>query len=156
MDFVKRESLSLVPFDLPRMLSRVAARESHHGSGPVVSLAAAEVGSITGDEELLERAFENLVRNAIEAAGTAGHVWIAGARDGEAVAITIADDGPGLVAEARERIRPFATSKAGGLGLGLPLAQKIVHVHGGDLVLAERAPRGLAVTVRLPLGGPRQ
>ncbi len=154
MDFVKREKLSLAPFDLHRMLSRVVAREARGEGSPDVSVSSSELGSITGDEGLIERAFENLVRNAVEAAGAAGHVWIAGARDAEAVAITVADDGPGLSAEARSRIRPFATGKPGGLGLGLPLAQKIVHVHGGDLVLAERPPRGLAATVRLPLDGP--
>ncbi|MFI5183969.1 MAG: ATP-binding protein [Vicinamibacteria bacterium] len=154
MDFVKRETLSLAPFDLGRMLSRVVAREARDGAGPEVLVSGSDMGSITGDEGLIERAFENLVRNAVEAAGPGGHVWIAGARDAEAVAITIADDGPGLSAEARSRIRPFATGKAGGLGLGLPLAQKIIHVHGGDLVLAERPPRGLAATVRLPLAGP--
>jgi signal transduction histidine kinase len=154
VDFVKRESLSLSVFDLHRMLSRVVAREGGGGPGPVVSLETGSVGSIGGDEGLLERAFENLVRNALEAAGPGGHVWIAGVRDERWVAVTVADDGPGLPPEARERIRPFATGKAGGLGLGLPIAQKIINVHEGDLVLAGRAPRGLAATVRLPVAGP--
>jgi signal transduction histidine kinase len=155
VDFVKRESLSPSVFDLHRMLSRVVAREAHDGQGPAVSLETASLGSINGDEGLLERAFENLVRNALQAAGPGGHVWVAGARDEVRVAVTVADDGPGLPAEARDRIRPFATGRAGGLGLGLPLAQKIIHVHGGDLVLAARAPRGLSATVRLPVGGPQ-
>jgi signal transduction histidine kinase len=50
----------------------------------------------------------------------------------------------------RAEIRPFFTSKAGGLGLGLPIALKIVRLHGGSLELADRTPRGLSVTVRLP------
>ena len=154
MDFVKRETLSLASFDLGRMLSRVVARESRAG-GAQVSLAPAAPGTIVGDEELLERAFENLVRNAREAAGEGGHVWVAGARDAGAVAVTIADDGPGLSPEARSTVgRPFATTKAGGLGLGLPITLKIVRLHGGDLVLADRAPQGLAATVRLPSEGP--
>jgi signal transduction histidine kinase len=154
MDFVKRETLSLAPFDLGRMLSRVVSRESRSG-GAQVSLAPATLGTILGDEELLERAFENLVRNAREAAGEGGHVWVAGARDAGAVAVTIADDGPGLPAETRSQVgRPFATTKAGGLGLGLPITLKIVRLHGGDLVLADRAPQGLAATVRLPAEGP--
>jgi signal transduction histidine kinase len=154
MDFVKRETLSLAPFDLGRMLSRVVAREARAG-GAQVSLAPAALGTIVGDEELLERSFENLVRNAREAAGEGGHVWVAGARDSGAVAITVADDGPGLPPETRSHVgRPFATTKPGGLGLGLPIALKIVRLHGGDLVLADRAPRGLAATVRLPSEGP--
>jgi signal transduction histidine kinase len=53
--------------------------------------------------------------------------------------------------DVRSSLRPFFTTKSGGLGLGLPLAYKIVRQHGGDLLLAERPPRGLAVRVRLPL-----
>jgi signal transduction histidine kinase len=155
MDFVKTEKLSLGPFDVGRMLSRVASRESRSRPGAEMSLAApAHLGTIVGDEEMLERAFENLVRNAREAAGQNGHVWVEGTRDGGAVSITIADDGPGLAVAARQDIRPFASTKAGGLGLGLPIAVKIVRLHNGDLALADRPPRGLAVTVRLPSEGP--
>jgi len=150
MDFVKRETLDLAPFDLGRMLSRVLAREFRGRPGIGVALEGAEAGSLRGDEELLERAFENLVRNAADAAGPKGHVWVRIARDGDAASVTIADDGPGISPEGRAGLRPFFSTKAGGLGLGLPIALKIVRLHGGDLVLGERPPRGLAVTVRLP------
>ena len=69
--------------------------------------------------------------------------------------VHIADDGPGLPAEKREQIRPFTTSK-GGLGLGLATALKIVELHDGQLLFADRQPRGLLVTVQLPLAGPRE
>jgi signal transduction histidine kinase len=150
MDFVKRETLDLAPFDLGRMLSRVVAREFRGRPGIRVALEGAEAGALLGDEELLERAFENLVRNAADAAGPRGHVWVRIAREGEAARVTIADDGPGISAERRAELRPFFTTKAGGLGLGLPIALKIVRLHGGELGLGERPPRGLAVTVRLP------
>ncbi|HEY7516131.1 MAG TPA: HAMP domain-containing sensor histidine kinase [Vicinamibacteria bacterium] len=153
MDFVKHETLNLAAFDLGRLLSRVVSREGRSGSGGEVTLGSVAVASIVGDEELLERAFENLVRNAREAAGRGGHVWVAGVRDGNLVAVTIADDGPGL-SGGLKAVRPFATTKTGGLGLGLPMALKMVHLHGGDLVLGERAPHGLVVTVRLPCSGP--
>jgi len=108
--------------------------------------------SFVGDEEMLERAFENLVRNARAAAGEGGHVWIEAAVVGDELVIAIADDGPGMSAEQRDVIRPFATSK-GGLGLGLPIALKIIRHHQGDLMLSERKPRGLIATVRLPASG---
>jgi signal transduction histidine kinase len=106
-----------------------------------------------GDEELLERAFENLVRNAADAGGTDGRVWVEVARDTQSVIVTVADDGPGMPLERRAEIRPFFTSKVGGLGLGLPIALKIVRLHGGTLELGDRLPRGLSVTVRLPPEG---
>jgi signal transduction histidine kinase len=136
------------------MLSRVAARESRGGPGGEVTLPRGDLGTLSGDEALLERAFENLVRNAREAAGTGGHVWIDVARDAAAAVVTVSDDGPGLTPAARQKLRPFFTTKAGGLGLGLPLALKIVRLHEGEVVFASRSPRGLRVEVRLPLGGP--
>jgi signal transduction histidine kinase len=103
-----------------------------------------------GDEELLERAFENVVRNAREAAGMGGHVWVDVARDGDDVVVEVADDGPGVPGSVDETLRPFFTTKKGGLGLGLPIALKIVELHHGRLMLAGRDPHGLRVTVRLP------
>ncbi len=148
IEFVRRETLNVAPFDLARLLSRVAARESRGRPGAPVAVSAPEGLAVTGDEELLERAFENLVRNAREAAGAAGQVWVTAEAAGDAAEVLIEDDGPGLPASARPRA--FTTSKAGGLGLGLPIALKIVRLHGGELSLEPRAPRGLRVRARWP------
>jgi signal transduction histidine kinase len=153
MDFVKNETLELARFDLQRLLSRVVARESRSEAASRIELSAAEV-LLVGDEELLERAFENLVRNAREAAGSGGRVSVEVRVDAASAVVTVADDGPGLPAEARGQIRPFFTTKAGGVGLGLPLALKIVRLHQGELALLQRIPRGLAVQVQLPVAGP--
>jgi signal transduction histidine kinase len=153
MDFVKRETLDRAPFDLGRTLSRVVAREFRHRPEVKTTLTGLEGGlTLMGDEELLERAFENLVRNAADAGGSGGRVWVEVVRDTQSVIVTVADDGPGMPSDRRE-IRPFFTSKAGGLGLGLPIALKIVRLHGGTLELGDRSPRGLSVTVRLPAEG---
>jgi hypothetical protein len=82
---------------------------------------------IEADEDLLERAFENLVRNARDAAGPSGQVWIEVERGRDSVLVTIADNGPGMPPDVRSSLRPFFTTKSGGLGLGLPLAYKIVR-----------------------------
>ena len=153
MDFVRRETLSLAPLDVAAMLQRVVARESRR-AGAAVSVAAAAAGTVVADEALLERAFENVVRNAREAAGPSGHVWVTAAREGGSVTVSVADDGPGFAPATRAAIRPFFTTRAGGLGLGLAITLKIVRLHGGELVLANRAPRGGAVSVRLPVAGP--
>jgi signal transduction histidine kinase len=155
MDFVKSESLTLAPLELGRMLTRVAAREGRAPGAAVVLPQPMPGVTILGDEEMLERAFENVVRNGREAAGTSGHVWIEIAVREDDVIVGVRDDGPGMPPERREAVRPFASSK-GSLGLGLPIALKIVRLHGGDLVLAEGRPRGLHVAVRLPQGGPPQ
>jgi signal transduction histidine kinase len=150
MDFARAETLRPAALELGHTLSRVVARETRSRPGGEVSVKTAGAPALEGDEELLERAFENLIRNAREAAGSGGHVRVEAAQEGDRVVITIADDGPGLTPEARGRLRPFFSTKPGGLGLGLPIAMKIVALHQGQVVLGENHPRGVRVRVILP------
>jgi signal transduction histidine kinase len=155
-DFVKLERLQLGETDLARLAARVVAREQRgrdEVSARLVGLDAPLV--VRADEELLERALENLVRNAVEAAAAGGgHVEVAGLRANGSVLLRVEDDGPGFAPDHPGEIRPFYTTRPGGLGLGLPLARKIVLLHGGDLTLEQRSPRGARVIVRLPKDGP--
>jgi signal transduction histidine kinase len=150
MEFVKDEALQRARFDLGRLLGRVSARESRGRPGRTITLPAHEVGAMEGDEDLLERVFENLIRNALDAAGPGGRVGVEVERRPDAVVVTVEDDGPGMSPELRANLRPFVTTKQGGLGLGLAIAMKIVKLHGGELVLADRRPHGLAAIVTLP------
>lgn len=147
VDFVRRETLRVEAFDAVRMLHRVIAREQARRSGAEVLLRGEGV-PLAADEELLERAFENLVRNAREAAGEGGHVTVEAALVGDRVRVVIADDGPGFPPGA-DVLRPFVSLRAGGLGLGLPTASKIIRLHGGAIRLGANAPRGARVEVDL-------
>jgi signal transduction histidine kinase len=155
-DFVRLERLQLGETDLSRLLARVVAREQRARGevrGRLVGLDAPLV--VRADEELLERAFENVVRNAIEAAAAGGGTVEVTAEASEGrVEVRIEDDGPGLPPDHPGEIRPFYTTRPGGLGLGLPLARKIVLLHGGSLELTARAPAGVCVRVCLPPSGP--
>ena len=132
-DFVKLERLQLAPIDLARLLARVVAREQRADESVRTQLFGLDDPLVvTADEELLERAFENVVRNAVEAAGRGGGLVEVSARGGDGlVEILVEDDGPGLAADHPGDVRPFYTTRPGGLGLGLPLARKIVLLHGG-------------------------
>jgi len=112
--------------------------------------------TLRGDEELLERAFENLVRNARDAAGRVGTVELGAWNESERVVVRVSDDGPGIPPERRQALRPFFTTRPGGLGLGLPIARKIVQLHEGRLDLLDRLPHGLEVRLSLPAAGPEQ
>jgi len=151
VDFVRDEKLNRAAFDLSRTLRRVVARESRNRKTTVSTALPEAPALFDGDEDLLERAFENLVRNALDAAGPEGHVDLRLTQDATAFFVVVADDGPGLVHRDGEQPRPFQSTKPRGLGLGLPLALKISRLHGGDLVLGKREPHGLVVTLRLPL-----
>jgi two-component system sensor histidine kinase HydH len=155
VDFVKRETLQVAPFDVVRTLSRVVARESRSRAGARVVLdRLPETLTLRGDEELLERALENLVRNAREAAGRSGSVVLGAREENEWVILTVSDDGPGIPPERRQALRPFFTTRPGGLGLGLPIARKIVQLHEGRLELLDLRPHGLEVRMTLPTTGP--
>jgi signal transduction histidine kinase len=155
-DFVKLDRLQLAPVDLSRLLARVVAREQRKGEGVRARLTGLEAPLVvTADEELLERAFENVIRNAVEAASRGGgHVEVSAGEALGAVVVQVEDDGPGLAPDHPGDIRPFYTTRPGGLGLGLPLARKILLLHGGGLRLESAAERGVRVTVSLPAGGP--
>lgn len=142
-DFMKRETVDRAPFPLRALLERVTRREGAGRAVPII--LRAEEGEVLGDEGLLERALENLVRNACQAAGSGGQVRIeASIRDGEA-RVLIEDDGPGL-ADPAAALRPFQSTKPGGLGLGLPLVVKILSLHQGRLELSPR-PDGVHGTL---------
>jgi two-component system sensor kinase FixL len=76
-------------------------------------------------------------------------------RTEDLVTVSVEDDGPGLADQVRGSLRPFLTTKPGGLGLGLPTALKMIKLHGGDLTLGGRTPRGLSIRVQLPARGPK-
>ncbi len=146
-EFVKDERLDVSRFDLRRLAERVAAREAQARPGAGVDAGPGPELCAWGDEDLLERALENLVRNAREAAGPGGRVAVRWRREGAQVLLIVEDDGPGLPQATRVRLRPFFTTKPGGLGLGLPLVAKIAALHGGGLELLDRKPRGLVAVL---------
>jgi signal transduction histidine kinase len=107
---------------------------------------------INGDPELLERALENVIRNAADAVrerhpDRGGRIE-ATVRGTPQPLILIRDNGIGLDAEqAASYLLPFQTGKASGTGLGLPLARKIVLHHGGTLTI--EGARGEGAVVRM-------
>ncbi|OPY58034.1 MAG: Sensor protein ZraS [Pelotomaculum sp. PtaU1.Bin035] len=106
---------------------------------------------ITADPGQLTQVVLNIARNALEAAGRQGCVFLNLYKSGNDIVLTIKDNGPGLSAEASEKIfKPFFTTKERGTGLGLPVVQAIIHNHGGNITV-ENAPGGGAIcTVTFP------
>ncbi len=158
LDFAKgEEGETPVRTDIGALIGRVI--ESARREGKTIAC------DLPGDLYLplrtlaMERCFANLIGNA---AKYADQVWVTAERtedeEGAALMITIDDDGPGIPPALRaDMFRPFVRGEpsrnreTGGVGLGLPIAQDIVHAHGGDIALADSPRGGLRVRVRLPL-----
>jgi signal transduction histidine kinase len=150
VDYVRQDDLKAERFDLRRMLERVLARETGARGGAAVVLLPGPALELSGDEELLEHAVENVLRNGREAADERGRVELELRAAPAWAEIRVRDDGPGLGPQGVAALRPFRSTKPGGLGLGLPLASKVARLHGGELRLGERPPHGLEVLMRLP------
>ncbi len=103
------------------------------------------------DREQLLRVLGNLARNAAEAG--AGRIGVTAAADGETLAITLTDDGPGLPAAVqRDLFRPFVTGgRAGGSGLGLAIARDLLRAQGGGITLEQTGPTGTVFRLTLPI-----
>lgn len=118
----------------------------------------AELPEVAMDARSMVEVVVNLMVNAVDAAGPGGVVVASVRRGGEqSVEISVADDGPGVPPELRDRIfEPFFTTKEPdlGTGLGLSFARRVVEAHGGQIVLASDRPRGSEFVVRLPAGPP--
>jgi signal transduction histidine kinase len=116
-----------------------------------------QFGQVDADDVLLRQAFSNLLRNAIEACqpkSVTPRVRIEGTLDTtqNQVRVSVHDNGPGLDANARDRIfKPFFTTKKTGTGLGLALVQKIVVTHNGRITAGSSPSGGACFQVTLPL-----
>jgi two-component system sensor histidine kinase CpxA len=125
-----------------------------------VMVDAADNPSMLGDRELLRRAFENIVRNAVRYAPGESQVEIHLETTEQSVLITVRDYGVGVPEELLSKLgQPFfrvddsRDSATGGIGLGLAIAKRAIAVHHGSLLL-ENARPGLKVSVELPLREP--
>ncbi len=103
--------------------------------------------------EPLRRAVQNLVSNAVEATDERGITVIAeGKPEAHTVVIRIADHGPGVPDDQRDRIfEPYVTTKPGGTGLGLALAKQTVVAHGGTLRIETAEGAGASFVMELPV-----
>jgi signal transduction histidine kinase len=103
----------------------------------------------------INQVWEKLVDNAIDAVGDQGHVTITASTRGDSILVRVADDGPGIPEQIRTRVfDPFFTTKpvGQGTGLGLDMARRIVHQHGGDIAFTSQ-PGRTVFRVQLPVAG---
>jgi signal transduction histidine kinase len=107
------------------------------------------------DERQVRRVLRNLVKNACEAQPSGGKVRIS-TRGGEAggmVAITVADEGPGIPRDVQDRMFDTGfTTKTSGSGVGLSVSRRVIEQHGGTIEVDSAPGKGTRITLRLPEG----
>jgi len=104
------------------------------------------------DPERLTQAFINIMKNGMQAMGQGGTLRIETKSLKEGVEVIISDSGSGIPPEQMEKIfNYYYTTKEKGVGLGLPIAHRIIEAHGGQLKIESRVGSGTEVTVTLPL-----
>jgi two-component system nitrogen regulation sensor histidine kinase NtrY len=106
---------------------------------------------ISVDPDLLHRALQNLVLNAIDAMPQGGELTIRTANQGDRIEISVSDTGSGLTQEECGRLfTPYYTTKQHGTGLGLAIVQSVVSDHGGKISVESKKEKGSTFRIELP------
>lgn len=139
----------LRPLHVGAVLDELREHLAPVSDGCAVIVAAAVDFKFSGDLALLQRVFENLIRNAAEAGAVS--VTLASAVEGDHLVVRVIDNGSGMAPKAVQNLfRPFAGSaRANGTGLGLPIARELMRAQGGDLSLESTSADGTTFVVRL-------
>jgi two-component system nitrogen regulation sensor histidine kinase NtrY len=152
-EFAKFPPPELAPDDLNEIVKATLSlykKESEEG------ILRADLSSksipILADRDQIKRAAVNLITNGLEAIPPGGCVTIRTVSSDLTATLIIADNGPGLSAQARENLfTPYFTTKPGGSGLGLVIVKKIVNEHDGRIKIGSSTEGGTAAVLELPL-----
>jgi len=155
---VKQEPAPLGPIvinDVLREVLKIAAADLAASSTALRLELGGDRRPIKANETQLQQVFFNIITNAIQSmAGRAPserRLRIASEASGDAIEVTIEDAGCGMSEETLARIfRPFFTTKASGMGVGLAICRSIIELHGGSLEARSVEGAGSTFLVRIP------
>lgn len=152
--FARVQNLQLSPGDLNEVVGRVldfVSPQAAEQSIEIVKYLSSDLPSILLDDETLYAALLNLVLNAIQAMPGGGTLTVRSRLTRRGVALDLIDTGCGMNDEtALHMFEAFYTTKDGGSGLGLPLAQKIIAAHSGRIDVQSEVGRGTQFTLEFP------
>lgn len=147
-------AIQLAPVNVLEAAQEAARLEAAEGT--VLQIHAAPDLHAAADRDLLIRALANLIRNAIQHAGASVPIRIQARRDGEAVCIAVADEGPGVpeeelsrIFDAFYRLDHSRTRGTGGTGLGLMIVKTCMESCCGSVKALNREPHGLEIRLQL-------
>jgi len=104
------------------------------------------------DPDRMKRVFINLAENAFDAMPAGGTLTIKTEESDGYLRFSVSDTGSGMPEEIMENLwKPLHTTKAKGMGLGLPIVKRIITAHRGDVSVETRLGKGTTFTIRLPI-----
>jgi two-component system, NtrC family, sensor histidine kinase HydH len=160
LGLARSEQASRETFDLMAELREVVSMTAVEAEAKGVGLQVmgGDIPLVHGDRDKLRQVFLNIILNGIQATGSAGSLTVRAdfipSRDNGAATVRIefTDTGEGMDPEQLGKIfDPFFSTKAGGTGLGLPIAQRIVRGHGGEISVVSECGKGSTFTITIPI-----
>ncbi|MFK8331356.1 sensor histidine kinase [Pseudomonas sp. BJa5] len=155
---VDAEQARAEPVDLDALLQSVHKDAQLSAPEQDIQLRHDSGLSLQGWPTLVERALDNLLRNALRFNPPGQPIEVSGVRDNERIVLSVRDHGPGVADEHLAQLgEPFFRApgqSAAGHGLGLAIARKAAERHGGNLSLANHPEGGFVARLELPLAGP--
>jgi signal transduction histidine kinase len=159
-----RMTLHREPTDLGAIVTEAADRVRPNAPGHPITLALdAKIPPISADPDRLTQVVGNLLSNAVKYSPVGGQIAVATALEGANVHLTVADQGMGIptdmlqsIWERFSRVESEKTRGIQGTGLGLPIVQQIVTMHGGRAWAESELGRGSVFHVLLPLAAGSQ
>jgi len=110
------------------------------------------IPEIRVDKDQIKRVFLNLITNAIQAMENGGTLTASTKQANGFVEVSFRDTGVGIPKDNMEKIfTPFFTTRAKGMGMGLPICKKFVESHGGNIEVESELGKGTTFTVKLPI-----
>jgi signal transduction histidine kinase len=155
LDFARPQQPKLKERDLQQILDQAInftrSMAAKQGVEIKTSYAAEEIVR-EFDEDMLYRAFLNIILNAIQAMESGGSLLVSTSIGEEGqITVSFSDDGPGMNEEkAAQVFEPFFTDKSKGTGLGLAITKNIVKEHGGEIRVESRVQEGTQFVITFP------
>jgi len=161
LSFTRPPSPIFRSVDLNGMLSEMKARfDLQHAESPLeIQMRMPSVPCrVQADRDLLMRALSNIIKNACEANGERGVVWLSSSCQDDTWVVEIEDQGEGIPSDNIDKIfEPFFTTRSKGTGIGLAFASQVITVHGGNITAKNREEGGALFRVEIPIGrGPQR
>lgn len=155
LEFARPQTPRRRPTDLAVLLEsvRVLVAETAKMGGTRIRIESRDnLPTLMIDPEQMKQVLLNLVINAIQAMPDGGEIVLRAGKQTNLMTVQVQDEGVGIESEDLERVfDPFVTKRAGGTGLGLPIAYQIVSQHEGHIEARRNAERGMTFTISLPL-----